>query len=85
MGDQGLYYYYQTMAKALTAANINELKLENGNTVDWRSELGEKLLTLQREDGSWVNQNGRWMESNPILVTAYTVMALEQVYASIPE
>jgi squalene-hopene/tetraprenyl-beta-curcumene cyclase len=85
MGDQGLYYYYQTMAKALTAANINELKLENGNTVDWRKELGEKLLTSQREDGSWVNTNGRWMESNPVLVTAYTVLALEQIYASIPE
>ncbi len=85
MGSQGLYYYYQTMAKALTAANVTELKLENGNTVDWRKDLGEKLLATQREDGSWVNDNGRWMESNPVLVTAYTVLALEQVDASIPE
>ncbi len=85
MGAQGLFYYYQTMAKALTAANITELKLENGSSVDWRKDLGEKLLTLQREDGSWINENGRWMESNPVLVTAYTVLALEQVYASIPD
>ena len=28
--------------------------------------------------------NGRWMESNPVLVTAYCVMALEQIYYSIP-
>jgi squalene-hopene/tetraprenyl-beta-curcumene cyclase len=85
MGSQGLYYYYQTMAKALTAANVTELKLENGSTVDWRKDLGGKLLATQREDGSWVNDNGRWMESNPVLVTAYTVLALEQVDASIPE
>ncbi len=84
MGAQGLYYYYQTMAKALTAANIDTLKLEDGKEADWRKDLGEKLLSTQRENGSWVNDNGRWMESNPVLVTAYTVLSLEQVYDSIP-
>lgn len=85
MGTEGLYYYYQTMAKALTAANIDNLKLENGKEADWRDQLGRRLLTTQREDGSWVNSNGRWMESNPILVTAYTVLAMEQLCASIPK
>jgi len=32
---------------------------------------------LQRPDGSWVNETDRWMESNPHLVTAYSVLALE--------
>ena len=85
MGPEGLYYYYQTMAKALTAANINTLKLDNGSEVDWRNDLGKKLLSSQRENGSWVNNDGRWMESNPVLVTAYTVLALEQLDASIPK
>ncbi|MEO8614216.1 MAG: prenyltransferase/squalene oxidase repeat-containing protein [Luteolibacter sp.] len=85
MGSQGIYYYYQTMSKALAAANIDTLKLENGKEADWRKDLGEKILTTQRENGSWVNDNGRWMESNPILVTAYTVLSLEQVYDSIPQ
>jgi squalene-hopene/tetraprenyl-beta-curcumene cyclase len=85
MGQQGLYYYYQTMSKALSAAGISELKLENGSTADWRRDLGSKLLSTQRENGSWVNDNGRWMESNAVLVTAYTVMSLEQIYDSIPE
>ena len=84
MGGEGLYYYYQTMAKALSASNVNLLKLENGKEADWRTDLGVNLLTKQRENGSWVNDNGRWMESNPVLVTAYTVLALEQVYDSIP-
>jgi squalene-hopene/tetraprenyl-beta-curcumene cyclase len=84
MGAQGLYYYYQTMSKALSAANINLLELEDGTKADWRKDLGEKLLATQREDGSWVNDNGRWMESNPVLVTAYTVLSLAQIYDSIP-
>ena len=84
MGAQGLYYYYQTMAKALTAANVDQLQLESGKKADWRTELANKLLSAQREDGSWVNSNGRWMESNPTLVTSYTVLALEQILDSIP-
>jgi squalene-hopene/tetraprenyl-beta-curcumene cyclase len=84
MGPEGLYYYYQAMAKALSAANVNLLKLDDGKEVDWRKELGGRLLSKQREDGSWTNPNGRWMESNPVLVTAFTVLSLEQIYDSIP-
>jgi squalene-hopene/tetraprenyl-beta-curcumene cyclase len=36
------------------------------------------LLTRQREDGSWENTADRWMESDPVLVTAYSVLALEE-------
>ncbi len=84
MGAEGLYYYYQTMSKALSAANIDKLELADGKKADWRTDLAGALLSKQREDGSWANANGRWMESNPILVTAYCVMSLEQIYYSIP-
>jgi len=84
MGAEGLYYYYQAMAKALNAAGIDKLKLEDGSEADWRKDLASKLLSSQRENGSWVNDNGRWMESNPVLVTAYTVMALQEIHRSIP-
>jgi len=84
MGLQGLYYYYQAMSKALSAAGVDQFALESGETADWRADLARKLLAEQREDGSWVNSNGRWMESNPVLVTAYTVMTLNQIYHSIP-
>ncbi len=84
MGPAGMFYYYQTMSKALSAANIDMFKLDNGKEADWRKDLGNKLLSKQREDGSWANENGRWMESNPVLTTAYTVLSLEQVYDSIP-
>ncbi|MDX1680470.1 MAG: prenyltransferase/squalene oxidase repeat-containing protein [Akkermansiaceae bacterium] len=85
LGPQGLYYYFQAMSKALTAAQMDTLTLEDGTQIDWRRELGTKLLQLQREDGSWVNDNGRFMESNSVLVTAYSVLALEQLYDSFPK
>lgn len=77
MGAEGLYYYFQGMAKALTAAKVDKLRLADGKEIDWRAELGRKLLANQKPDGSWVNANGRWMESNPVLVTSYCVLALE--------
>ncbi len=85
LGQQGLYYYYQVMAKGLTAANIDKLTLKDGTQVDWKKDLAQELLTHQREDGSWVNKNSRWWESDPVLVTAYAVITLEQIYHSIPE
>ncbi len=85
MGAQGVYYYYSAMAKALSAANIDKLPLADGTSADWRKDLCSVILSKQREDGSWMNDNGRWMESNATLTTAYAVMALEQVYYSIPQ
>ena len=84
MGAQGLYYYYHTMSKALTAAGVNQLSLDEGREADWRNELAVTLLSKQREDGSWVNDNGRWMESNPVLVTSFTILALAHIHDSIP-
>lgn len=84
MGSSGLYYYYQTMSKALSAAGIDKLPLEGGKSADWRKDLAESILRKQREDGSWSNSDNRWMESNPTLVTAYCLLSLEQIYHSIP-
>lgn len=80
MGPQGLYYYFHTMAKALTLYGADELKLKGGREVDWRKELALKLLNLQQRDGSWINDNARWWEKDPSLVTAYSVIALEMIY-----
>jgi len=32
---------------------------------------------LQNLDGSWANQNARWMEKDPTLVTAYSTITME--------
>ncbi len=77
MGQQGLFYYYHTMAKALSAAGIDTLTIDNGSCVNWRKELAQRLINLQKADGSWVNTNARWWENDPVLVTSYSVLALE--------
>jgi squalene-hopene/tetraprenyl-beta-curcumene cyclase len=78
MGAQGQFYYYHTMAKALTAYGIDQLDLANGQKVNWRKDLALKLLSLQGRDGSWINEKqGRWWEKDPALVTAYAMLSLE--------
>ena len=80
MGQEGLFYYYHTMAKALTAYGVDELVLANGDKVNWRKELALKLLNLQKADGMWMNENGRWWEKDPNLVTAYAVIVLDIIH-----
>ncbi len=84
LGAQGLYYYYHVMAKALSAAQIQQLSTADGRLIDWRQQLAVKILTSQREDGSWVNENSRWWENEPELVTSYAVLTLAQIYAAMP-
>jgi squalene-hopene/tetraprenyl-beta-curcumene cyclase len=48
--------------------------------VDWRRQLVSKLMKLQQTNGSWRNENERWMERDPVLVTSYSLMALEIAY-----
>jgi len=86
LGQQGLYFYYLTMAKALRAYGEEPLRLANGDVVEWRSQLAERLVGLQRKEprtglGYWVNDEGRWMENDPVLVTAYAVLTLEMLVA----
>jgi squalene-hopene/tetraprenyl-beta-curcumene cyclase len=80
MGKQGLYYYYELMAKALSAYGAGELALADGRKVDWREDLATQLLSLQTKDGDWQNDNGRWWEKDPVLTTAYSLIALEFIY-----
>lgn len=81
LGEQGLFYYYQTIAKAFSAAGVETFELADGTEADWRSELTRKLLGNQREDGSWINSNSRWWENDPVLVTSYTLLSLSQLHA----
>ncbi len=74
---QGLYYYYHIFARAMQAYGEETIMDEHGAPHHWRAELCEKLLSLQRADGSWYNEQDRWMESNPHLVTAYSILALQ--------
>lgn len=73
---QGLYYFYHVFARAMHTWGEDVLLDADGKPHRWREELGEKLVSLQRPDGSWVNDADRWYEGNPHLVTAYALSAL---------
>jgi squalene-hopene/tetraprenyl-beta-curcumene cyclase len=75
-GNAGLYYYYLTFAKAFEALGQDVIEDAKGAKHDWRQELVDELAKRQQADGSWVNENKRFMESNPVLVTGYTLTAL---------
>lgn len=78
----GLYYYYLTFARALDAwgpPTVTTLKPDGspGETRDWQNDLIDQLATLQTEDGSFRSVDDKWMENNPVLITAYALLALE--------
>ena len=76
-GVQGLYYYYNVFAKSMDAYGETMVTTTDGEERNWREDIARKLLSLQNEDGSWVNPDSpRWWEGNPMLVTAWSVIAL---------
>ncbi|MEX2578459.1 MAG: prenyltransferase/squalene oxidase repeat-containing protein [Verrucomicrobiales bacterium] len=81
---QGLFYYYHTMSKALAVTGTKEFVTPEGKRVDWKEELALELMERQQRDGSWINpDSNRWMEDDPILVTAYALLALEHVHRAL--
>jgi squalene-hopene/tetraprenyl-beta-curcumene cyclase len=75
MGSSGLFYYYHTMAKALSALGVDRFQTTDGEKV-WKQDLLAALAKRQSEDGSWVNPDSRWLEGDPNLVTGYALLTL---------
>jgi squalene-hopene/tetraprenyl-beta-curcumene cyclase len=80
VGDQGLYFFYDIISRALSVAGLDSIprsgEAAGGAPVDWRAELVAKLVSLQRDDGSFVNANGRFWENDPVLATSYSAVSL---------
>lgn len=79
---EGLFYLYNVMSKGLAAFGQNRFDPPNRPAFNWREELIQQLLSMQRIDSStghgyWVNEVGRYWESDPVLVTAYATIALQ--------
>lgn len=76
-GIQGVYFYYNVMSRALSAAGMDTLPGQNNAAdVAWRKELAQQIIGVQKEDGFWVNENNRWWENDPVLATSYSILAL---------
>jgi len=78
LGQQGLYYYYMTAARALAAWGEPAIMDARRRTHDWRTELSDSILRRQRENGSWFNEAERWFEGEqiPVVPTSYCLIAL---------
>ena len=74
--QKGLYYYYHTFAKCMDALGEDTFTDAKGVKHNWRADLVEALAKRQKPDGSWVNENDRWLEGDPNIVTGYALMAL---------
>ena len=75
----GLFYFYNAFAKVMLAYGADSFTDGKGQQHNWRNELAQKLLSLQAPDGSWANRDSNaWWEDRPQLVTAWSVIALEQ-------
>lgn len=79
--NDGYYYYIVAFARALDSAGltvIDTLSPDNVVTLrNWRADLINRLAELQQPDGSFPKLDDRWMEDNPVLTTAYCLIALE--------
>lgn len=76
----GLYYYYLMFARTYDALGepvVPVVTAAGSEQRDWAKDLVTQLATLQNEDGSFRSVDDRWMENNPVLITAYSLIALQ--------
>ena len=84
MGQQGLFFFYNVLTRALDASGRDFVPQEGGKLLNWKSDLAERLISLQKIDpktgyGYWANDTGRFWENDPILATSYCVLALQDL------
>lgn len=84
MGAEGLFFFYNVLSRSLSAYGAEVVPTEDRAYVNWRKEVARKLLAMQTIDpatghGHWMNRDGRFWERDPVLVTGYTVLALEHI------
>jgi Squalene-hopene cyclase C-terminal domain len=76
MGTSGLFYYYTTFAKAMTALGEDEFVDAEGKKHPWRLELFTKLQKTQKPSGAWANDNKAFLENLEELSTSFALLAL---------
>jgi len=85
MGADGLYFFYNILSRSLAASGRDAIPRPDKTLVNWREELAKKLIKLQTPvdpktgHAYWVNSTGRYWENDPVLVTAYSLLALESL------
>lgn len=68
-----------SVKKALNAYGEEVIVDPEGVEHHWREDLARKLLAEQHEEGYWVNTDPDWWQDNKVLVTAFTLLSIEQI------
>ena len=81
MGAQGLYFFFNVLTRSLDAYGQDLIPSSDGTLIDWRPALARRLLNIQKVDPAggayWLNDTGRFWENDPVLATAYSILALQ--------
>jgi squalene-hopene/tetraprenyl-beta-curcumene cyclase len=77
VGQKTVYYYYMVFAKALQAVGETDIVDAKGRRHNWREDLARKLISLQHPEGYWVNEDKDELQDNKVLVTSFTMTAIE--------
>ncbi len=82
MGAQGLFFFFNVLTRSLDAYGQDLVPTEGGRMIDWRIQLARRLVEIQKIDpdtggGYWINDTGRFWENEPVLATAYAILALQ--------
>ena len=85
--QQGLFYYYTTMAKTFDLTDATVIEVTGGKKADWRADLFAAIKTRAQAgkpgQSFWINNADRWGEGMPQLVTAYTIGTLKRIHGSL--
>lgn len=82
VGTDGYYYYLLVFGRALGARGELIVPTTSGDA-DWTADLAAKLIELQQDDGSVRVVDDRWLENDPVLITAYSLIAAQNARATI--
>jgi len=77
LGTSGLYYYYHTFGKTMTALGEDAFTDAAGKKHDWRKELFEAIKKRQKDNGGWTNdRRDSFGEGDPNIATAFALLSL---------
>lgn len=80
VGTDGYYYYLMVFGRALAATGeptVMVVEEDTARLADWPDDLIDRLLAMQEPDGSLRVLDDRWLESDPVLITAYGLIAAQ--------
>lgn len=81
--QQGLYYYYHSFSKCLSTLGDATVETEQGER-NWARDLFDALHARVKPEGFFRNENDRWWEQDPVLVTAYCISAMNYALPLLP-